>query len=108
MRREHSDWVRLPSPPESPELSGAGMRASRIAIAVLPTAAALVVLRRRARRRASQVAWRQRTHAEVSAENQRMVDAHESGDRDASSGRRAAGPQRDRTWHPLEDRQQPD
>jgi hypothetical protein len=56
-----------------------------VAIAVLPAAAALVVLRRRARRRAVQSAWRYRTHGEVSAENRRMVDAHDD-DRDAVAG----------------------
>jgi hypothetical protein len=67
--------VRLPAPEQSP--SGA---ASRLAIAVLPAAAAVVVLRRRARRRAIRSAWRYRTHGEVSAENQRLVDAHEAAD----------------------------
>ena len=93
-------WVRLDPPAESGET---GLRASQVAIAVLPAAAALVVLRRRARRRAIRSAWRQRTHGEVSAENRRMVDAHESEDRDAVTIRRRAAALADRTWHPRDD-----
>ncbi len=90
-------WVRL-VPPAEP--AAGSLRPSQVAIAVLPAAAALVVLRRRARRRAVQSAWRQRTHGEVSAENQRMVDAHESEDRDALTVRRQAESGGDRSWHP--------
>lgn len=74
-QRDPDGWVRLSAPPERP---AAGSSSSRIAIAVLPTAAALIVLRRRARRRAIDNAWRYRTHGEVSAESQRLVDAHEA------------------------------
>jgi hypothetical protein len=69
-------WVRL-TPPAEPS---AGGPAARFAVAVLPAAAALIVLRRRARRRAGQSAWRYRTHGQVSAENQRIVDAHGAAD----------------------------
>jgi hypothetical protein len=102
MRRgsEEQDWIRLASPSEPAEPAEGGLRPSRFAIAVLPTAAALVVLRRRARRRAIQSAWRQRTHGEVSAENQRMVDAHESEDRDARTLRQHAESRADPFWHP--------
>jgi hypothetical protein len=82
-------WVRLASPAEPANPS---LRASQVAVAVLPAAAALVVLRRRARRRAVQSAWRQRTHGEVSAENRRMVDAHDADDRGALDVRRSARP----------------
>lgn len=53
-----------------------GRTPSRVAIAVLPAAAIVVVLRRRARQRARASAWRYRTHGEVAAENQRILDAH--------------------------------
>ena len=46
---------------------------------------------------------RQRTHAEVSAENRRMVDAHESEDRDVLTLRRRAEALADRSWHPSDD-----
>lgn len=74
---DNDGWVRLSSPPERP---APGLTPSRIAVAVLPTAAALIVLRRRARRRAVVNAWRYRTHGEVSVESQRLVDAHEAAD----------------------------
>lgn len=77
-------WVRLPAPEQS--TSGT---ASRLAVAVLPAAAALVVLRRRARRRAVRSAWRYRTHGEVSAENQRLVDAHDAAGSAAEDARAA-------------------
>lgn len=53
-----------------------GRTPSRVAIAVLPAAAIVAVLRRRARQRARASAWRHRTHGEVAAENQRILDAH--------------------------------
>jgi hypothetical protein len=74
-QRDADGWVRLPAPSESP---APGVTASRVAVAVLPVTAALIVLRRRARRRAVVNAWRYRTHGEVSAENQRLVDAHDA------------------------------
>jgi hypothetical protein len=74
-RRDEDGWVRLTAPPERP---APGLTPSRITVAVLPAAAAFIVLRRRARRRAVANAWRYRTHGEVSHENQRLVDAHDA------------------------------
>jgi hypothetical protein len=75
VHRIAEDWVRLTAPSERP---ASGLTPSRFAIAVLPATAAVIVMRRRARRRAGASAWRYRTHGEVSAENQRIVDAHEA------------------------------
>jgi hypothetical protein len=69
------EWARLPAPAERP---APGLTPSRFAIAVLPATAAVIVLRRRARRRAGASAWRYRTHGEVSAGNRRIVDAHDA------------------------------
>jgi hypothetical protein len=76
--------VRLDAPLERP---APGVTASRVAIAMLPAAAAVVVLRRRARRRAGASAWRTRTYGEVSAENQRVVDALDAVDTPPRIGR---------------------
>jgi hypothetical protein len=77
-------WVRLDAPPERP---APGVTASRVAVAVLPATAAVIVLRRRARRRAVASAWRARTYGEVSAENRRVVDALDAGDSTPRKGR---------------------
>ena len=89
--RDQDNWVRLTSPSERP---APGLTPSRVAVAVLPAAAALIVLRRRARRRAGLSAWRYRTYGEVSVENQRMVDAHDARDpqQDALAGFEDDGP----------------
>jgi hypothetical protein len=78
------DWVRLDSPAERP---APGVTASRVAIAMLPATAAVIVLRRRARRRAVASAWRARTYGEVSAENRRVVDALDAVDSPPRTGR---------------------
>jgi hypothetical protein len=84
VHRVAEDWVRLAAPSERP---ASGLTPSRFAIAVLPATAAVIVLRRRARRRAGATAWRYRTHGEVSAENQRIVDAHEAVEPESPSQR---------------------
>lgn len=81
--RSAPGWVRLDAPAESP----GGLTASRVAIAMLPATAAVIVLRRRARRRASASAWRARTYGEVSAENRRLVDALDAIDSPPRTGR---------------------
>jgi hypothetical protein len=82
-RDDEGEWVWLASPAGRPTPRRA---ASRVAIAVLPAAAAVVVMRRRVRRRARASAWRYRTYGEVSAENQRLVDAHTAVEPDPIGG----------------------
>jgi len=58
-----------------------------IALVAVP-ATLVVVLRRRARRKAGNQAWRYRTHHEASADSARMVSTHQQESMDATLEKR--------------------
>jgi hypothetical protein len=56
--------------------AGTRMAETGLALATVPATTLVVALRRRARRRAGNQAWRYRTHHEASADSQRIVSFH--------------------------------
>ncbi len=56
--------------------AGTRMAETGLALATVPASTLVVALRRRARRRAGNQAWRYRTHHEASADSQRIVSFH--------------------------------
>jgi hypothetical protein len=55
--------------------AGNRLAETRLAIATVPATTLVVALRRRARRRARNQAWRYRTHHEASADSARIVSS---------------------------------
>jgi hypothetical protein len=53
--------------------AGSRLAETSLALATVPAATLVVALRRRARRKASNQAWRYRTHHEASADSARIV-----------------------------------
>ncbi len=56
--------------------AGSRLAETGLALATVPATTLIVALRRRARRRAGNQAWRYRTHHEASADSQRIVSFH--------------------------------
>jgi hypothetical protein len=56
--------------------AGSRLAETGLAIATVPATTLVVALRRRRRRKASNQAWRYRTHHEASADSQRMVSSN--------------------------------
>ncbi|HEX4429706.1 MAG TPA: hypothetical protein VHZ96_10610 [Frankiaceae bacterium] len=55
--------------------AGSRLAETNLALATVPATTLVVALRRRARRKASNQAWRYRTHHEASADSARMVSS---------------------------------
>ncbi len=56
--------------------AGSRLAETGLALATVPATTLVVTLRRRARRKASNQAWRYRTHHEASADSARVVSAN--------------------------------
>jgi hypothetical protein len=56
--------------------AGSRLADTGLALATVPAATLVVALRRRARRKASNQAWRYRTHHEASADSARIVSSN--------------------------------
>jgi hypothetical protein len=56
--------------------AGSRLAETSLALATVPAATLVVALRRRARRKASNQAWRYRTHHEASADSARIVSSN--------------------------------
>ena len=65
--------------------AGSRLAETGLALATVPATALVVALRRRARRKASNQAWRYRTHHEASADSARIVSANYQNDLSAQA-----------------------
>jgi hypothetical protein len=77
-------------------LAGTRFAEAGLALATVPAATLVVALRRRARRKAGNQAWRYRTHHEASADSARIVSSNYQDDlsAQAATGRGRAGSHR--------------
>ncbi len=65
--------------------AGSRLAETGLALATVPATTLVVALRRRARRKASNQAWRYRTHHEASADSARVVSANYQNDLSAQA-----------------------
>ncbi len=78
--------VHLPTPlSRVGRFAGTRLADTSLALATVPATTLVVALRRRARRKASNQAWRYRTHHEASADSARIVSSNYQDDLSANA-----------------------
>src|SRR5438132_223198 len=84
--RTNVQMVRMATPlSRVGRFAGSRLAETSLALATIPAATLIVALRRRARRKAGNQAWRYRTHHEASADSARIVSSHYQDDLSAQA-----------------------